>query len=144
MAILARGSRTIYDTSDDMTLDQAKQAAREELGEEVAALTSRVSSAELKITPTAITSTVRESTEYIADRDALQDEIDGVASRVSSAELKITPTAITSTVRESTEYIADQAALQDGIDGVAGNVAYDPRIDRRINRAHGDTTRARE
>ena len=33
--LLATGTRVVYDTTDDMTLDQAKQAARDELGGEV-------------------------------------------------------------------------------------------------------------
>lgn len=90
-------------------------------------LETRLSEAELKITPEAIVSTVRQSTEYLGDIEILQTQInqtagaivlkadksvtDDLASRLSSAELKITSEAIVSTVRNSAEYLGDIEAL---------------------------------
>ena len=67
------------------------------LEEDLGSLVSRVSTAELKITPTAITATVLQSTTYLND-------IGGINTRLNAAELKITPTAITATVMASTTY----------------------------------------
>lgn len=67
------------------------------LEEDLGSLVSRVSTAELKITPTAITATVLQSTTYLND-------IGGINTRLNAAELKTTPTAITATVMASTTY----------------------------------------
>jgi len=60
----------------------------------VVPLATRVSTAETKITPSAIVSTVTQSTDYV-----------GLVGRMDTAETKITPTAITNTVTSSTTYI---------------------------------------
>lgn len=69
----------------------------DELEEDLGSLVSRVSTAELKITPTAITATVMQSTTYLNDMNTIN-------TRLNAAELKITPTAITATVMQSTAY----------------------------------------
>ena len=76
--LLATGTRVVYDTTDDMTLDQAKQAARDELGGEVGNLASRVAAAELLITPAAIVSTVTSSTTYLADRQQVYADMESL------------------------------------------------------------------
>jgi len=82
---------------------------------------TRVSEAEQKITPEAITNTVTSSTVYRNTIDGLNGSVDkldktingnqGVLSRLQSAEQKITPEAITNTVTASTTYRSDIGGL---------------------------------
>lgn len=69
-------------------------------------LSGRLSSAELKIAPDAIISTVTSSKDYTDDLSAKANTTDlgNLTTRVSSAESKITPTAIISTVTGSSTY----------------------------------------
>lgn len=103
---------------------------------DISTLATRVSTAEQKITPDAIVSTVRSSTSYTSDISGLQQGISGaqnaanaasktagenatnigkLATRMDSAEQKITAAAIVSTVRSSTDYVSDLNTLQGGI-----------------------------
>lgn len=84
--LLATGTRVVYDTTDDMTLDQAKQAARDELGGEVGDLASRVAAAELLITPEAIVGTVTSSSAY----GSLSTAVTQTATGLSSVQTKQT------------------------------------------------------
>ena len=84
--LLATGTRVVYDTTDDMTLDQAKQAARDELGGEVGNLASRVAAAELLITPAAIVGTVTSSSAY----GSLSTTVTQTATGLSSVQTKQT------------------------------------------------------
>ncbi|VUZ25703.1 Uncharacterised protein, partial [Acetobacterium wieringae] len=81
----------------------------DELEEDLGSLVSRVSTAELKITPTAITATVTQSSTYLND-------INGINTRLNAAELKITPTAITATVMQSTTYATAMAGKANASD----------------------------
>lgn len=65
-----------------------------------------IDAAELKITPQAITSTVRSSVEYTADLNnkATISDLGALTSRVSTAEQKITADAIVNTVTTSSTY----------------------------------------
>lgn len=65
-----------------------------------------IDAAELKITPQAITSTVRSSIEYTADLNskASVSDLGTLTTRVSTAEQKITADAIVSTVTQSSTY----------------------------------------
>jgi len=77
--------------------------APEDVDSDIELLSSRVTTAEQKITPTAIVSTVTSSESYktlsnTANTNAAN--ISALTSRVSQAELKITPDAITATVQE--------------------------------------------
>lgn len=69
----------------------------------------RVSTAEEKITPEAITNTVTSSAQYKNDLagKASTGDVTNLANRVNTAEQKITPEAITNTVRTSTDYKND-------------------------------------
>jgi phage minor structural protein len=98
-------------------------------------LDTRLTSAETKITPTAIVSTVRDSAAYKGDINGLQAGIasaetkitqnvnaialkadktvtDGLNTRLTTAETKITPAAIVSTVTDSQAYKDDVGGLK--------------------------------
>ena len=75
-------------------------------------LTSRVQTAEQKITPSAITSTVTSSSSWTTlnntvNGKASQTALNNLTTRVNTAEQKITDTAIVTTVRSSTNYKND-------------------------------------
>jgi phage minor structural protein len=74
--------------------------------EKTDATQTQLNEAELKITPTAITATVRSSIEYIADQNSKANATDlgNLTSRVNTAEQKITADAIVSTVTSSSTY----------------------------------------
>ncbi len=86
-----------------------------DLEDDLGSLVSRVSLAELKITPGAITATVTSSSTYLSD-------INGLTTRLNAAELKITPSAITATVMQSTTYQTDKNGLSTRIDGLASRL----------------------
>ncbi len=69
-------------------------------------LSTEIDEAKLKITPQAITATVRSSAEYTADLNskATVGELGSLTARVSTAEQKITSDAIVSTVTSSYTY----------------------------------------
>ena len=71
----------------------------------------RLTSAELKVAPDAITATVTSSVAFadkLADKADL-DDLNALDARLDSAELKITPSAITATVTSSSDYVNDLA-----------------------------------
>lgn len=74
--------------------------------DDIDALATRMNSAELKITDSAIISTVTSSTTYTND-------VNGLKNRMSTAEQKITDSAIISTVTSSTKYTNDINGLKD-------------------------------
>ena len=86
-----------------------------DIEDDLGSLVSRVSLAELKITPGAITATVTSSSTYLSD-------INGLTTRLNAAELKITPSAITATVMQSTTYQTDKNGLSTRIDGLVSRV----------------------
>ena len=97
---------TINETKFEMDAFQISLSALES---RTTAAENAIDVAELKITPQAITATVRSSTEYTSDLNgkASTTELGSLTSRVNTAETKITPIAITLTVRSSTEYTND-------------------------------------
>ena len=86
-----------------------------DIEDDLGSLVSRVSLAEFKITPGAITATVTSSSTYLSD-------INGLTTRLNAAELKITPSAITATVMQSTTYQTDKNGLSTRIDGLVSRV----------------------
>lgn len=85
---------------------------------ELSSVEKRVSTAEEKITPAAITSTVTSSTQYKNDLagKASTGDLSALESRVSTAENKITSDAITNTVTSSTKYKNDLAGKASTVD----------------------------
>ena len=103
---------TINETKLEMTAFQISLSALETRTLETE---TAIDAAELKITPQAITSTVRSSVDYISDLNnkatvadlagkADASALGSLTSRVSTAEQKITSTAIISTVTQSSTY----------------------------------------
>ena len=76
--------------------------------DDIDALATRMNTAELKITDSAIISTVTSSTTYTND-------VNGLKNRMSTAEQKITDSAIISTVTSSTKYTNDINGLKDRV-----------------------------
>jgi len=106
---------TINETKIEM---DAFHIALEATETKITEVEEAIEAAQLLITPTAITATVRSSTEYAADlaNKATVGDLGALTSRVTTAEQKITADAIVSTVTSSSTYttaLAGKASTTD-------------------------------